>query len=115
MKKVGFMETTIILDKFIELLKNEDYFEAHEVLEKAWHKLKRDGDKKANLAKGLINAAVAFEHIKRATPTAMIKAKKTYAGYLRYKHLCEDKLSQWNEACKIVDEIAVKQELNLNK
>lgn len=111
MQKVESMDTTITLKKFVQLLENEDYFEAHEILEEEWHQLKRDGDTKVNLARGLINAAVAFEHIKRATPTAMIKATKTYGGYLRYKHLCDDKSSQWYEACIAVELIAKKRGL----
>jgi len=106
MQKVESMNMSTTLKEFIELLENEDYFEAHEILEEKWHQLKRDEDTKANLARGLINAAVAFEHIKRDTPTASDKANKTYAGYLRHKHLCNGSKGKWKEACDKVEQIA---------
>lgn len=92
------------LKEFIVLLKNGEYFEAHEVLEHEWHKLKKDNHPKANLARGLINAAVAFEHLKRNSPTAMDKAMRTYKGYLKYAHLADD--SEWLEAATLVEQMA---------
>jgi predicted metal-dependent hydrolase len=51
--------------KYKELIIKGDYFEAHEVLEKEWHKIRKtDNDLKWAL-KGLINAAVAMELKKR--------------------------------------------------
>jgi hypothetical protein len=100
------MQLEATLKKFIGLLERSDYFEAHEVLEHEWHELKKTNHPKANLARGLINAAVAFEHLKRATPTAMSKATKTYNGYLRYRYLCDGSEPSWNEVCKMVERIA---------
>lgn len=100
------MSIDTVLNKFIDLLHAGEYFEAHEVLEYEWHNLKRENHQKANLARGLINAAVAFEHLKRNTPTAMSKATKTYSGYTKYAHLCDESDGYWHDACKLVDNIA---------
>ena len=50
---------------YISLLKNQKYFDAHEALEEAWHPLRKSNHSLKNLAKGLINGAICFEHIKR--------------------------------------------------
>ncbi|MDQ7085599.1 MAG: DUF309 domain-containing protein [Sulfurovum sp.] len=73
---------------YVELLEDEEYFEAHEVLEEAWHPLRLKKHPLANLAKGLINGAIAFEHIKRNKNHAKDKAIKVLASYERHKHLC---------------------------
>jgi len=100
------MSITDTLNRFISLLKDEKHFEAHEVLELHWHKLKKENHPQSNLAKGLINAAIAFEHIKRNTPTAMQKAVKTYSGYKRYSYLKNDASKEWIETCDTVESIA---------
>ena len=53
------------LEEFITLLNKEEYFEAHEVLEEAWHPLRLKNDPLKHLLKGLINGAISLEHIKR--------------------------------------------------
>ncbi len=53
------------LEAYLERLEKEAYFDAHEVLEEAWHPLRLAKNPLANLLKGLINGAIAFEHIKR--------------------------------------------------
>jgi hypothetical protein len=75
------------LEAFILLLKEEKYFEAHEVLEEAWHPLRLQKDPLALLLKGMINAAIAFEHLKRNRPNAKEKAKKVMVSYLRHRAL----------------------------
>ncbi len=100
------MKIENVLQKFIVLLEKKEYFEAHGVLEHIWLEMKKDGHQYANLARGLINAAVAFEHIKRATPTAMTKARKAFAGYTKYRHICDDADCNFKSACKKADEIA---------
>ncbi|WP_309496398.1 DUF309 domain-containing protein [Sulfurovum sp.] len=76
------------LKEYLKLLDKEAYFEAHEVMEEAWHPLRLKKDPLANLAKGFINGAIAFEHIKRNRKNAKDKAKKVIASYERHKHLC---------------------------
>ena len=53
------------LKEYLTLMNKEEYFEAHEALEEAWHPLRKADYPLKNLVKGLINGAVAFEHIKR--------------------------------------------------
>ena len=53
------------LKEYLQLLEEEEYFEAHEVLEEAWHPLRLSKHPLSNLLKGLINGAITFEHIKR--------------------------------------------------
>ena len=58
------------LIEYLKLLDEEEYFEAHEVLEEAWHPLRLEDHYLKNLVKGLINGAVAFEHLKRDRSTS---------------------------------------------
>ncbi|MDD5405370.1 MAG: DUF309 domain-containing protein [Sulfurovaceae bacterium] len=97
-----------VLQKFIILLDNKEYFQAHSVLEEVWRKMKSEHYPCVNLVRGLINAAVAFEHIKRDTPRAIIKAHKTFAGYVKYRNLCQTCDDNLKKACRKVDEIASK-------
>lgn len=76
------------LKEYLRLMNEEEYFEAHEVLEGAWHPLRKADHPLKNLVKGLINGAVAFEHIKRDRQNAHDKARRVIASYERHKHLC---------------------------
>jgi len=79
------LESALI--EYLKLLDEKEYFEAHEVLEEGWHPLRLRQDPLANLVKGLINAAIAFEHIKRNKKSANAKAIKVLASFERHKHL----------------------------
>ncbi|MEA2048721.1 MAG: DUF309 domain-containing protein [Campylobacterota bacterium] len=78
------------LREYLKLLDEEEYFEAHEVLEEAWHPLRLKKHPLANLVKGFINGAIAFEHIKRNRNNVQKKAQKVLSSYERYKHLCTE-------------------------
>jgi len=80
------------LKQYIILLEKGEYFDAHEVLEEAWHPLRLKKDPLANLAKGLINGAVAFEHLKRNTTNASEKARKVMTSYEKHKALCSEEI-----------------------
>jgi len=70
-----------ILDKFTDYLKLGFYFEAHELLEnELWEKGNKDP--KNLYYKGLINAVVAMELIKRGKKE---QGKKVWKTYLKYK------------------------------
>jgi len=71
------------LKNFCLCLEQGEYFEAHEVLEEAWHPLRRCGDPLAGPIKGLINAAIAFEHLRRNRPKSRRVAQIAMAGYER--------------------------------
>ena len=76
------------LDEYFRLLQNRDYFEAHEVAEELWHLLRRSDDNLTSYFKGLINAAIALEHLKRNKP----KSKKVaLVAYNSFKKRCIDK------------------------
>jgi predicted metal-dependent hydrolase len=77
------------LKAYLLLLDKEEYFEAHEVLEEAWHPLRKADHPLKNLAKGLINGAIAFEHIKRDRNEAHQKAKKVMASFEFFEEACQ--------------------------
>ncbi len=73
------------LRRYRLLMLEGEYFEAHEVLEEAWHPLRRADDPRRHLAKGLINAAIAFEHLRRDLPKSRRVALKAMQAYDRRK------------------------------
>ncbi len=75
------------LEEYVQLLKNRDFFDAHEVLEEAWHPLRKANHPLKNLVKGLINASIAFEHIKRNKENSYRKATTVFNSYRRHKPL----------------------------
>jgi len=90
------------LKMYLKLLEEQEYFEAHEVLEEAWHPLRLSKHPLANLAKGLINGAITFEHIKRNRQEVKKKAQVVIASFERHKHLCVEGIEHYalfKEAC----------------
>ena len=99
------------LKSYLALLDNEEYFEAHEVLEEAWHPLRLKKHPLANLLKGLINGAITFEHIKRNRENVKNKAQRVIASYERYVHLCNDEIDHatlFKEAKEKIEALKVK-------
>jgi len=94
------------LREYVVLMDAGEYFEAHEVLEEAWHPLRLRKDPLANLAKGLINGAIAFEHLKRNRNKAAERAQRVIASFERYKGLCVESIEHYvlfSEACNRVE------------
>jgi len=94
------------LDHYRSLLETGEFFQAHEVLEEAWHPLRRECDPRRNLAKGLINAAIAFEHLRRDRPKSRRVAQKAMEAYDRYRHLCQPEIDAYYAfvaSCQLVD------------
>ena len=90
------------LETYIELLNKRYYFDAHEVLEEAWHPLRKSNHPLKNLAKGLINGAICFEHLKRNRDDSKRKALTVLKSYERHKYLCVEGIECFNlfkEAC----------------
>lgn len=83
------IELGYALKNYIALLSSEEYFDAHEVLEAVWHPLRLCDHPLKNLVKGLINAAIAFEHLKRDRIDASIRARKVITAYERYRDLSQ--------------------------
>jgi hypothetical protein len=78
------------LQSYLILLEQEDYFEAHEALEEAWHPLRQSKDPLRYVVKGYINAAISFEHLKRNRKNSRANAQKVILSYERYKHLRDE-------------------------
>ncbi len=98
------------LKEYLRLMNEEEYFEAHEVLEEAWHPLRLNKHPLRNLAKGLINGAIAFEHLKRDKKNAHNKARKVIASFERHKQLCTDEIEQsqlFTKACKKIEQLKI--------
>ena len=99
------------LKEYLQLLEKEEYFEAHEVLEEAWHPLRLSSHPLANLAKGLINGAITFEHIKRKRKNVKDKALRVIASYERHKHLCTKSIEHaalFKQACNKIESLKIK-------
>jgi len=96
------------LKAYLLLMEQEEYFEAHEVLEEAWHPLRLKDHPLKNLVKALINAAVSFEHLKRNRDNASKKALRVMASYERHKGLYTDSIayaSLFKEACEKIESL----------
>ena len=93
---------------YLGMIERGEYFEAHEVLEDVWYPMRKSRDDLANLLKGLINAAVAFEHIKRKKPGAEERARRVIRSYDRYAPLCGTMTTEaelFQQACGKVQQL----------
>jgi len=105
------------LKAFSLLLEEERYFDAHEVLEEAWHPLRLQKDPLAPLLKGMINAAIAFEHLKRNRDNAQSKAKKVMTSYLRHRGVFSPSIREtalFSVAIKQIETLRKRQNLYLS-
>jgi len=96
------------LRSYLALLEAGEYFEAHEVMEEAWHPLRLRKDPVANLAKGLINGAIAFEHLKRNREQAALRAQRVIASFDRHKGLCVEGIVHYalfSQACAYIEKL----------
>ena len=73
--------------RFIQLIKEEDFYEAHEVLEEVWFPFRRSEEARYKVIKGFINASVAFE-LKRLGREE--NAHKVWRNYLKYRPLIKE-------------------------
>ena len=99
------------LKSYLALLDEEEYFEAHEVLEEAWHPLRLSNHPLSNLVKGLINGAITFEHIKRNRKNLKDKASRVIASYERHNHLCTERIEHaalFKLACQKIESLKIK-------
>ncbi len=96
------------LKDYIRLMEVGEYFEAHEVLEEAWHPLRLNDHLLQFLVKGLINAAIAFEHIKRNRKNMPSKARRVIVSYERYKAEATPLIEYsalFMEACEMIENL----------
>ena len=102
------------LKEYLRLLDTKSYFEAHEVLEEAWHPLRKADHPLKNLVKGLINGAVAFEHLKRNGENAREKACKVMVSFERHKHLALSSVKYavlFQQACEHIEKLKLEHTL----
>ena len=96
------------LRDYLNLLEQEAFFDAHEVLEEAWHPLRKNNHPLKNLLKGLINGAICFEHIKRNREEAKRKALQVLQSYERHKKLCHEGIEHFAlfyQSCQKIEEL----------
>ncbi len=100
--------------EFNHLLKSKNYFEAHEILELSWRESKKNKLTATTKAlKGLINASIAFEHLKRDKPQSTKMAKLAFKAYQKYSRYIQKSSfnSTLERGSKMVEKIA--REFNL--
>ncbi len=96
------------LKKFLREVERKNYYDAHEVLEEAWHPLRKQNHPLKNLAKGLINGAICFEHLKRDREDAHRKATSVLKSFERHKYLCVKGIEEFelfNKSCQKIEEL----------
>jgi hypothetical protein len=92
------MNLTYSLEEFKRLIKDGKFYNAHEVLEEEWHKIRKtDNDLKWAL-KGLINAAVSME-LKKRKRLGFNIVWKNFEKYEKYYDLNE-KIKEISEFVK---------------
>jgi len=102
------------LKSFLTLLETGAYFDAHEVLEEAWHPLRKANHPQKNLLKGLINGAICFEHLKRNRADSKRKAITVLNSFERHKHLLNKDIMHvelFQQSCLKIENL--KKEFNL--
>jgi hypothetical protein len=72
------------LNKAISEIKEHSFFDAHETLESIWYPRRFEESNEINLIRGLINAAVCLELLKRGKEEA---GKKVWKNYLKQRPL----------------------------
>jgi len=69
------------IQSFIECLKQERFYDAHETLEVLWFPLRKNPSDEVNLLRGYINASVSFELYKKGRFTPSEKVWKNFTKY----------------------------------
>ena len=72
------------IDKFRLCIEEERFYDAHEALEELWFPRRFENSNEVMYLKGLINAAVSFELMKRGRAK---QSKKVWMNYLKYRQL----------------------------
>lgn len=91
------------LDLFIQNLRDQNFYDAHEDLEILWFARRFEESDEVKLLKGLINASVCFELHKKGKVEA---SQKVWNNYLKYRDLIHTTDSIHKEKYfTIIDEI----------
>ena len=96
------------LELFIEDIKNDDFYKAHEDLEHYWHTIRKSDHPLKNLCKGFINGATAFELIRRGNEKG---ARTVWATHEKYLPLMQEGIENYKlffEANELLQELKKK-------
>ena len=95
-----------LFEDFLLSLKERRFYDAHEALEALWFPRRFEKSGEVQLLKGLINAAVSFELIRKGRPDASERAWKTYLKYPPdYRFLHPGYLPSYREMTAEVEKI----------
>lgn len=103
------------LDLFIDDIKNDKFYEAHEHLEAYWHTIRKTDHPLKNLCKGFINGATAFELIKRGNHKG---ARTLWSAHEKYLPIMQEGIENYTlfyEANEILQELKKKHHAILNE
>jgi hypothetical protein len=81
-----------VLKIYINDLKEERFYDAHEDLEAYWHTIRKTDHPLKNLCKGFINGATAFELIRLGRHDA---AKRVWATHEKYLKLMDEEIEAY--------------------
>jgi len=90
------------LKEYKELILQHKFFEAHEILEEFWFPRRKNKSSEVLIAKGFINAAVAFELKKRSRDKS---AQRVFKTYIKFSKLIGDN-KEFLELKNFVDNFA---------
>lgn len=95
---------------FIKNLQDENFYDAHEDLERIWFARRFEESDEVKLLKGFINASVSFELLKKNRPEA---SKKVWKTYLKYRDLIDSIESKYTQQYRLIIEEIEKIKKNL--
>ncbi len=92
------------ITEYLKLIEEERFYDAHEVLEEYWYPKRFEESNEVKIVKGLINAAVSFELVKKGREEA---SKKVWRNYLKYRSLLyrtdSKDFNEYHRAIRAVD------------
>lgn len=98
------------IEEFIKCLETEQFYDAHEALEKSWYPIRFQKTDEVKLLKGFINASVSFELYKRGKKK---QSQKVWVNYLKYRQLLfkveSSYKNDYNALCRYVEATKIKQ------
>ena len=99
-------DLSIQTKRFVALLEEASYYDAHEALEQIWFPLRHTPNLEVNFIRGCINAAVSFELMKRNRPHAALKPWDFYQKQrLHLSRLPAEHLRYYQRICATIDAI----------
>ncbi|MDD5372875.1 MAG: DUF309 domain-containing protein [Sulfurimonas sp.] len=91
------------LNNFIQNLRDEKFYDAHDDLESIWFARRFEESDEIKLLKGFINASVSFELLKRGKAEP---SQKVWKNYLKYRDLVHSVNSPYiDKYYQIIEEI----------